>query len=101
MPITIRRNGYGRQNESFVAGLELSLPAIERIAQEGVFIRAPQVENFEEEVTVLATYEESPVALAYNGHLLTTFHPELSPGEKLHSYFLELVKKNSAKTAVG
>ena len=93
LPIRIRRNGYGRQNESFVCHLEMTLPEKTPVHQEGVFIRAPQVENSENGVVKLAEYNGLPVALTHGGHLLTTFHPELSPGTLLHSYFMELLKR--------
>jgi 5'-phosphate synthase pdxT subunit len=53
VPIRVRRNGYGRQNESFISTLELHLPGAPPILQEGVFIRAPQVVAWENDVTLM------------------------------------------------
>jgi len=90
LPITVRRNAYGRQNESFIAPLSLRLPGQAPGEQEGVFIRAPQVVAWDPEVEVLAEYQGLPVALQAGHHLATTFHPELSPPDALHRHFLAL-----------
>jgi len=93
VPIRVRRNGYGRQNESFISTLELHLTGAPPILQEGVFIRAPQVVAWENDVTLLASYEDQPVALQYGHHLVTTFHPELSASVVMHRYFLSLCQR--------
>lgn len=93
VPIRVRRNGYGRQNESFISSLELHLPGAPPILQEGVFIRAPQVVAWENDVTLLAKYQDQPVALQYGHHLVTTFHPELSASTLMHRYFLSLCQR--------
>lgn len=90
VPIRVRRNAYGRQNESFIAVFSLNLPGGSSIRQEGVFIRAPQVVEWEDDVAVMAEHEDKPVALQYRRHLITTFHPELSESPALHKYFLSL-----------
>ena len=90
LPITVRRNAYGRQNESFIATFPLRLPGQGALEQEGVFIRAPQVVGWQPEVAVLAEYGGRPVALQYGYHLATTFHPELAEGETMHRHFLAL-----------
>jgi 5'-phosphate synthase pdxT subunit len=90
VPIRVRRNAYGRQNESFIAVFRLNLPGGSPIRQEGVFIRAPEVVEWEDNVAVLAKHEDKPVALQYRHHLVTTFHPELSESPALHHYFLSL-----------
>jgi 5'-phosphate synthase pdxT subunit len=92
VPIRVRRNAYGRQNESFIAIFTLNLPGESPIRQEGVFIRAPQVVEWEEEVEVIGKHEDKPVALQYRQHLITTFHPELAESQALHRYFLSLCK---------
>ena len=94
VPIRVRRNAYGRQNESFIAMFDLNLPGASPIRQEGVFIRAPQVVQWEEDVAVMAKHEGRPVALQYRQHLITTFHPELAESPALHQYFLSLCKKD-------
>lgn len=90
VPIRVRRNAYGRQNESFIAIIELKLPGGSFMLQEGVFIRAPQVVEWAEGVTILAKHRDKPVALQYRQHLITTFHPELSESPALHRHFISL-----------
>lgn len=90
LPITVRRNAYGRQNESFIATVELHLPERPVCTQEAVFIRAPRIVAYGEGVRVLAEHDGTAIALTDGRHLTTTFHPELSAPETLHAYFLSL-----------
>ena len=84
--IDVRRNGYGRQVDSFetdimVAGLSAPFHA--------VFIRAPKVETAGTAVEVLATHDGVPV-LARQGHVMVaSFHPEITPDARLHEMFLQ------------
>lgn len=91
MDITIERNAYGRQTESFEASLTLDLPSgKEEIA--GIFIRAPKVAKIHSDVRVLAHHEGVPVALAQGNALISTFHPELSKKPSpMHRYVLSLL----------
>jgi 5'-phosphate synthase pdxT subunit len=97
VPITIRRNAYGRQNESFIAPLSLKLPG--RAAQEldGVFIRAPRIIHSGEGATILAEHGGNSVALQHGFHLITTFHPELSGSTALHRHFALLCAGGQAR----
>ena len=86
LPIATRRNGYGRQPESFerevtVRGLDAPFP--------GVFIRAPVIESMDGDVEVLADLEGRPVAIAFGAVMGLTFHPELTGDGRLHQLFLE------------
>lgn len=90
IPVGIRRNAYGRQNESFIATVPFTLPGGAAYAQECVFIRAPMVTIWDEAVSVLGSYGEHPIALVHGRHLLTTFHPELSSQTALHALFVSL-----------
>ncbi len=87
MRITVRRNAFGRQRESFetplpVAGLDAPFPA--------VFIRAPLIESVGEGVEVLARHGDE-VVLARQGRLLaSSFHPELTRDDRLHRLFLSV-----------
>jgi 5'-phosphate synthase pdxT subunit len=87
--LAVRRNGYGRQVDSFeanldVTGLDSPFPA--------VFIRAPVVESAGPEVTVLAHHEGRPV-LAQQGRVtVAAFHPELAGDSRLHARFLQEVR---------
>ena len=87
VPLTVRRNAYGRQNESFITRLTLHLPGQPARTQEGVFIRAPVVTAHDPSVAVLAEHGGHPVVLAHGRHLITTFHPELSAEDALHRFF--------------
>ena len=94
MPCTIRRNAYGRQNESFIGEVRLFLPEPAPDQQEAVFIRAPIFQKLDEGVTILARHKDTPVAIQYNRYLATTFHPELSESETFHRFFLTLCNGN-------
>jgi 5'-phosphate synthase pdxT subunit len=86
--ITVRRNAYGRQSESFEADLDVT--GIDHPVR-GVFIRAPWVQDMGPEVTVLAEYEGHPVVLEQGNLLVASFHPELVGETALHSYLLRKV----------
>lgn len=86
--MTVRRNAFGSQVESFeadldVCGLEPALPA--------VFIRAPWVERVGPAVQVLASVDAHPVAVRQDRLLATAFHPELGGDDRLHALFLDAV----------
>ena len=82
---TVVRNAYGRQRESFEAGLTVN--GIEGDFP-GVFIRAPVVERVGQAVEVLATHDEHPVLVRQGAIWAATFHPELSGDLRLHQRFL-------------
>jgi len=86
--ITVRRNAYGRQVDSFEADLDVE--GIDHPVR-GVFIRAPRVEDLGPEVRVLATHEGHPVVLEHGKLLVASFHPELVRETALHDYFLRKV----------
>jgi 5'-phosphate synthase pdxT subunit len=90
LPIAVRRNAYGRQNESFIAHVTLRLPGEPPADQEAVFIRAPQIVAVQPGVTVLAEHGGLPVAVQHGRHLASTFHPELAAGDRLHRHFAAL-----------
>lgn len=94
IPMTVKRNAFGRQVDSF----EVDLP-VKGIDEpvEAVFIRAPQVACVEPEVDVLAEVEEAIVAVRYNQYLACSFHPELTDDLSLHRYFIEMVKANQSQ----
>ncbi len=88
VPITVRRNGYGRQLASFEADIQIE-GKVEPFR--AVFIRAPRVEAVGEGVEVLATVDEDPVLIRYRSVLAAAFHPELTPDLRLHELFLEMI----------
>ena len=87
LDLSVRRNGYGRQVESFEA--DLSVDGIEGELFRGVFIRAPLFERVGPEVQVLASYDNYPVAIAQGQHLCLAFHPEMTNDDRLHRLFLK------------
>jgi 5'-phosphate synthase pdxT subunit len=91
MDITVRRNAFGRQRESFEADLEV--PALGPEPFPAVFIRAPVIEGVGAEVDVLASVDgERPVAARQGPLLVSAFHPELTDDPRLHRYFVEMVE---------
>lgn len=90
--ISVRRNAFGRQRESFEADLDLSSAGI-TAPLHAVFIRAPVVERTGPDVEVLATVKmpdgEKPVVCRQGPVLVSSFHPELVGEPRLHELFLE------------
>lgn len=88
LDVTVRRNAFGRQVDSFeedlrLAGLDQPVHA--------VFIRAPWVEETGPAVEVLATAADHPVAVREGRLLATSFHPEVGADGRIHRLFLDLV----------
>lgn len=83
----VRRNGFGRQKESFE--VDLAMPALGEPAFPAVFIRAPWIKAVGENVDVLARYDDKIVAAQQGNILVTAFHPELSDDNRLMRYFIE------------
>ena len=88
MDITVARNAFGRQLDSFEA--DVNMPIIGTAPVKGVFIRAPYVENCGEGVEVLARFENRIVAVRQGKLLGTAFHPELTPDHRVHGMFVEM-----------
>jgi 5'-phosphate synthase pdxT subunit len=89
LDVTVRRNAFGRQVDSFESDLDMA--GIEGAPVHAVFIRAPWVEEVGEGVEVLAEAAGHPVAVR-QGHLLaTSFHPELTGDAQMHSYFVSMM----------
>ena len=87
--ITVKRNAYGSQIDSFTAPLHVAGRSAARVI-EGVFIRSPRMSDPGPEVEVLAQHDGEPVLVRQGRCLAATFHPELTPDSSLHEYFLEL-----------
>lgn len=95
MDITVERNAYGRQVESFE--VEVDVPALKGVGKEGpvhaVFIRAPLIEKVSGKAQSLAALPDGRIIAAQEGKLLATaFHPELTGDDRFHRYFLKLVE---------
>jgi 5'-phosphate synthase pdxT subunit len=98
MDITVARNAYGRQVDSFEA--DLAVPALGGEPLRGVFIRAPIIEATGAGVEVLARFEGKAV-LARQGNMLAgTFHPELTDDLRVHRYFVEMVASRAGLPAL-
>src|ERR1700758_3768535 len=96
--MTVRRNAFGRQVDSFEADITLSGPDGNGATPlRAVFIRAPWVEQNGENVTVLGTEEHTGriVAVRQGPLLATAFHPELTPDRRIHELFVDIVKDNT------
>ncbi|REK10984.1 MAG: pyridoxal 5'-phosphate synthase glutaminase subunit PdxT, partial [Actinobacteria bacterium] len=89
LDVVVRRNAFGRQNESFEAALDIT--GLEE-PFEAVFIRAPWVEKVGSEVEVLAEVDEHPVMVRQGNILATSFHPELTGDNRIHQMLLEMIR---------
>lgn len=95
MDITVRRNAFGRQVDSFE--IDIAMAGITSHAMRAVFIRAPWVEQIGPDVEVLAAVTREgvshPVAVRQGRLLATSFHPELTQDSRIHHYFIQEVCK--------
>lgn len=90
LDMIVRRNAFGRQNESFEAAVEVA--GIDGGPVEGVFIRAPWVESVGAPARVIAEHGGHIVAVRQGNALATSFHPELTGDHRLHAYFVDMVR---------
>jgi 5'-phosphate synthase pdxT subunit len=90
MDIGVTRNAYGRQVNSFEA--DLDIPALGPPPLRGVFIRAPVIDEVGRGVEVLASLNGHPIMARERGLLVSSFHPELAPDDRVHRYFIELIR---------
>jgi 5'-phosphate synthase pdxT subunit len=92
LDITVQRNAYGRQLDSFEA--DLAVPSLGDEPMHGVFIRAPLVSELGPAVEVLARDPDGrPIAVRQGKVLATAFHPELTADRRLHRLLLELIER--------
>jgi 5'-phosphate synthase pdxT subunit len=85
LDITIDRNAYGPQIESFEADIQLSVTGEKPFR--AVFIRAPIIREISPRIEVLGSFEGNPVLIRQDNIMACTFHPELTDDERLHRYF--------------
>jgi len=90
----VRRNAFGRQNESFEAAVDVT--GVSGPPVEGVFIRAPWVESVGAAAEVLAEHEGHIVAVRQGPALATSFHPELTGDHRMHALFVDMVRGRGA-----
>ena len=83
--ISVRRNAFGRQVDSFEATINSSVGDFH-----GVFIRAPRIQRVGDQVEVLGSINDEPVLVRQGNVLAASFHPELSNDARLHEYFVSI-----------
>ncbi|MGQ9721052.1 MAG: pyridoxal 5'-phosphate synthase glutaminase subunit PdxT [Candidatus Jordarchaeum sp.] len=91
MDITVERNAFGRQGESFEEDLEIQLLGEKKF--KGVFIRSPVVQSLGDNVKPICYLNGRIVAVQQQNILATSFHPELTDDTRLHEFFLKKVTK--------
>ena len=90
MDITVRRNAFGRQVDSFET--EIIIPALGKTPFPAVFIRAPVIEQCDPDVEIIARLKDGRIVAAREGKMLVAaFHPELTNDTRFHKYFLDMV----------
>ena len=93
MDMSVRRNAFGSQVDSFETDIEI--PVLGEQSFHAVFIRAPTIETAGSAVEILARLKDGTAVAARQGKLLAfAFHPELTADPRLHRYFLEIVSAN-------
>lgn len=88
LPVTLKRNAYGRQLGSFYTEKEFKGIGIVPMT----FIRAPYIKNVSVNVEILAKEMEHIVAVRYRNQLAMSFHPELDEDERIHRYFIDMIE---------
>ena len=89
LPVTVKRNAYGRQLGSFVRTAPMK--GFDEFPM--TFIRAPYISSIKDNVDVLAAVNDRIVAVQYNNQIGLAFHPELSGDTRIHEYFISLCEK--------
>ncbi|KAJ3020600.1 hypothetical protein HKX48_000543 [Thoreauomyces humboldtii] len=107
LDVTVKRNAFGAQVDSFVADLNIPGIVSPEVPFPGVFIRAPVIETVDESkgVQVIArvqrkgeTDPEGSIVAVRQGHILATaFHPELTDDDRFHRYFIEVIRSQGHK----
>lgn len=100
LDIAVRRNGYGRQKDSFETELFVRGIASEDAPFHGVFIRAPKVDTWGASVEVLAEHAGVPVLLRQGVITVASFHPELANDHRLHAQFLNSFSSHRLDTEI-
>lgn len=90
IPMTVKRNAYGRQLESFYT--EAGFGEYENIPME--FIRAPYIEQVSDDVEVMSVVDGNIVGVKYKNQIGVSFHPELCDDTRIHEMFLRMVENN-------
>ena len=93
LPVTVKRNAYGRQLGSFY--IEEEVKGVGKIPM--AFIRAPYIEEVQKGVQIIAKVNGNIVGVQYGNQLGISFHPEVTDNTEFHAYFLELCRKYKEK----
>ena len=89
--VTVERNSFGRQQESFEAQVNMDSLGISEF--NGVFIRAPSISQLGDGVEAISKFNDKVVAIKKDNILGTAFHPELTQDVSLHKYFVNMVSQ--------
>jgi pyridoxal 5'-phosphate synthase pdxT subunit len=93
LDVSACRNAFGRQVQSFEADIEVE--GLDGGPLRAVFIRAPWIDEYGEDVDVLAEIEGHPVAVRQGNMLAVAFHPELTDDERIHAWLVERVRQHA------
>ena len=91
IPMTVKRNAYGRQLGSFNTIEEMK--GLGKVPM--TFIRAPYIESVQEGVDILSKVNDHIIAVQYKNQLALAFHPELDENHSIHQYFINMIKKST------
>jgi 5'-phosphate synthase pdxT subunit len=91
MDVSVERNAYGRQVDSFET--DVPIPQVGGEPVRAVFIRAPQIKSVGPEVEVLAKTETGPLLVRQGNQLAAAFHPELTGDDRVHRLFVRMVEE--------
>lgn len=97
MDITVARNAFGRQVDSFEADVPFTSPTGEPGEVRGVFIRAPYVTQAASSVQTLSAFQDKIVGVRQGNLLATAFHPELTDDSRVHACFAQMVAESQEK----
>lgn len=91
IPMTVKRNAYGRQLGSFHTFEEMK--GLGKVPM--TFIRAPYIESVQEGVDILSKVNDHIIAVQYKNQLALAFHPELDENHSIHQYFINMIRKST------
>lgn len=94
LDVTVDRNAFGSQVDSFEADIPMDWPSAIRTTVRGVFIRAPIIQEVGKTVQVLGMFEDRIVAVQQGNILATAFHPELTDDPSIHKYFISMIHQS-------
>jgi len=96
--LTVERNAYGRQIDSFEQDIDLNLNCRKGQDFKGIFIRAPKIVKVGTDVQILGMLGKEAVLVRQNHVVACSFHPELCRDLRIHQYFVQMIKKNKRES---